>query len=1191
MYVWPNHRILQLHRGRSAFAVAVEAKIASTGSLLTSLFCPQDEVECPICTDVLDISDLNFKPCSCGYQVSVCDAFTRSWRCTDSAYSSANAASTIDRLPRFAFHLSKLALNASFAYASVTTQICRFCWHHIKESLNNRCPACRREYDDAAVEFKPVKPEEIKRIQAARKQREREKRENNNGLPAASSSEFAPVAGSSGRRNQPTSSSVRVRQRAQVHVQGYTTRTANDDTMSYFRSNEQYGKYGKILKLFHTRKAALNGQSSSSSTSATPVNLYVNYSQPNEAAACIAAVDGSVTPDGHKLKAIWGTTRYCPTYLRGQRCMNESCMQAHEPGEEVDANATGYSHQYHSQSNRERVAAQAVKDAGSSREDVIDLKNAWKEQQAQSQPNGKDRETFPALPATASWASKAPSNVATLSTTASWGAVPSPAAQPAGFVPSHTHSNSISARLPKAQNHPLPARPTSVSSAVSAEAIGKRRDPAKAPLQPVVVPPQSAVAAEPSSATSALRSAKSDSVQPQSLAIPSTPELALPAKQPAALALPPGIPINPGLPPSKAPVTPEKRPLTPVSEFERTLGTFGDGSSFAFNLSAHLPADSPQKQLTATGRAPLSASASLAGTDVTPSKRISRSNSAAGEAGRANGVVGSRRPSRDASPAPSEGTSNSSLSRHSSFGILNNGAMNHDKRTVSISDLDGVLVNQMELVTPVTESSDAYQGGFNPWSFGPETTPHANDRTSVGIGLPPGLGPLSKPTDTAVAAPQKTPSLMHTTAPDADAAGANRNRSRFGFARPGVADRSRSISGLNPAGSSSTASVSDLLKDVHLGGRISPNRPTSAASSGSGFSFPPGMFPANGHLPTAPVANMTLPPKPASALPDAAHGLPDKPRSKTPGRSLAELFPGVDINATLSTSNSTISPAIAKTLGINLDNLDLTASSGLDSKIASITAAMGSQNDNASLANQPLPPLSNGVVSNGAGSLSSSHASLSSGGQSTGSSQTSGSTHHGVFATSRHGQHAQALAQQAQQAHQAHMAAQQANRAASAQAAQQGFRPPSSLSGAGSIKSPPGIGDAFGPFMGITSPPMPPTPDTASYVDGSGRFQDPAIVSFANGYHPYANGAFSHQHHAGAAGMDGLASGAPPPGLHGASTVNGNQDYYSRFGAMPGPQPQLYNPYMAVGPPGLSGMNRMASQTMPQASAFGVLRR
>lgn len=30
----------------------------------------QDDVDCPLCLDTLDISDLNFKPCQCGYQVS-----------------------------------------------------------------------------------------------------------------------------------------------------------------------------------------------------------------------------------------------------------------------------------------------------------------------------------------------------------------------------------------------------------------------------------------------------------------------------------------------------------------------------------------------------------------------------------------------------------------------------------------------------------------------------------------------------------------------------------------------------------------------------------------------------------------------------------------------------------------------------------------------------------------------------------------------------------------------------------------------------------------------------------------------------------------------------------------------------------------------------------------------------------------
>jgi RING/Ubox like zinc-binding domain len=39
-------------------------------------------------------------------------------------------------------------------------KICRFCWHHIKENLNKRCPACRRVYTDDAVEFKPIATQE-----------------------------------------------------------------------------------------------------------------------------------------------------------------------------------------------------------------------------------------------------------------------------------------------------------------------------------------------------------------------------------------------------------------------------------------------------------------------------------------------------------------------------------------------------------------------------------------------------------------------------------------------------------------------------------------------------------------------------------------------------------------------------------------------------------------------------------------------------------------------------------------------------------------------------------------------------------------------------------------------------------------------------------------------------------------------
>ena len=80
-------------------------------------------------------------------------------------------------------------------------QVCRFCWHHIKENLNGRCPACRREYTDEAVQFKAIPQEELvhhllrlsslnwsdeppcftltshKRLTQQKKQRERERKE------------------------------------------------------------------------------------------------------------------------------------------------------------------------------------------------------------------------------------------------------------------------------------------------------------------------------------------------------------------------------------------------------------------------------------------------------------------------------------------------------------------------------------------------------------------------------------------------------------------------------------------------------------------------------------------------------------------------------------------------------------------------------------------------------------------------------------------------------------------------------------------------------------------------------------------------------------------------------------------------------------------------------------------------------
>ncbi|KAK4051424.1 transcriptional repressor general negative regulator of transcription subunit 4 [Microbotryomycetes sp. JL201] len=222
----------------------------------------EEDLDCPICCEEMDVSDLNFKPCPCGYQ------------------------------------------------------ICRFCYSHIKDELNNRCPACRSPYDEATVDFKPIKPEELKRVQAAQKLRDKRRKEEQLVFQAKAN--------------------VKVRHRTQVLVQGMTTKLANEDTAAQLKGSDHFGKHGRVVRLVMAKRVGT--VSGHVHPLYQPVNIFVTYRTSHEAANCIANVDGSTTEDGHKLRAAWAVTGYCPTFLRGGKCHNESCLQAHEYGEEVDSN-------------------------------------------------------------------------------------------------------------------------------------------------------------------------------------------------------------------------------------------------------------------------------------------------------------------------------------------------------------------------------------------------------------------------------------------------------------------------------------------------------------------------------------------------------------------------------------------------------------------------------------------------------------------------------------------------------------------------------------------------------------------------------------------------------------------------------------------------------------------------------------
>ncbi|KAI9800931.1 MAG: transcriptional repressor general negative regulator of transcription subunit 4 [Piccolia ochrophora] len=100
------------------------------GRVQQDSFIDDSDESCPLCVEEFDISDRNFKPCPCGYQV------------------------------------------------------CQFCYNNIKNNMNGLCPACRRPYDDQTIEWKVISPEEFKadlqkqaRKKADIRQKEAQKRE------------------------------------------------------------------------------------------------------------------------------------------------------------------------------------------------------------------------------------------------------------------------------------------------------------------------------------------------------------------------------------------------------------------------------------------------------------------------------------------------------------------------------------------------------------------------------------------------------------------------------------------------------------------------------------------------------------------------------------------------------------------------------------------------------------------------------------------------------------------------------------------------------------------------------------------------------------------------------------------------------------------------------------------------------
>ncbi|KAK4984838.1 transcriptional repressor general negative regulator of transcription subunit 4 [Elasticomyces elasticus] len=307
-------------------------------------FIDDDEDEtCPLCVEEFDLSDKNFRPCQCGYQ------------------------------------------------------ICQFCYNNIKTTMNSQCPACRRPYDDKTIEWKTFSQEEIAahkaqiaqraKKNAAIRQKEAQKRE-------ADHLSRKHLAG------------LRVVQKNLVYVTGLSPTVQEDKLLQTLRGPQYFGQYGKIIKIVVSKsKDASHPQQS--------VGVYVTFERKEDAASCIAAVDGSSNGD-RVLRAQFGTTKYCSAYLRNETCNNRNCMFLHEPGEENES----FTRQDLSSMNVISTQQPAQSSTGSTSAPVPQPPPQSQQPVASAtQPSGiresmplipGDPADAPGLPSTASWASKVP---------------------------------------------------------------------------------------------------------------------------------------------------------------------------------------------------------------------------------------------------------------------------------------------------------------------------------------------------------------------------------------------------------------------------------------------------------------------------------------------------------------------------------------------------------------------------------------------------------------------------------------------------------------------------------------------------------------------------------------------------------------------------------------------------------------
>ena len=264
----------------------------------------EEDEECPLCMEQFDATDKEFTPCKCGYKICLwC------WHNLNNIYTNTASSSS-----------------ASSLLSSTSAD---------RPPLAGRCPACRQPYQypemtfNAAALQSSLTAKQQKKAHRDKHKRDKSTTHSSTSSTSATTASSSPPSAASDPHSKSTSdNNTRVLQRNLMYVANLPASIAKEELLE---DKRYFGKFGKIVKIAITRKPGGGGSSGSGSGAGGGGGSYSAYVTFKRAADCGVALQlcHHTLLQGQVVKCMYGTTKYCPFWLRSVPCTMNRCGYLH----------------------------------------------------------------------------------------------------------------------------------------------------------------------------------------------------------------------------------------------------------------------------------------------------------------------------------------------------------------------------------------------------------------------------------------------------------------------------------------------------------------------------------------------------------------------------------------------------------------------------------------------------------------------------------------------------------------------------------------------------------------------------------------------------------------------------------------------------------------------------------------------